>query len=334
MHPIASELARMFPLTWRMRRAYVLPTGTLGEPFFVKWDPGPRPRGEGWIDGRFDERGLFTLGSYRNPVQIAQYALYRYDNAAAGDPDAVASFLAQADWLVRAQASDGTYRYDVPAALYSATTNWISGMAQGEAAAVLLRAYALTANGDYLKAGARALSSLFHDVRTGGASFIRGDDVFFEEAAVAPECHILNGHLYAAFAVWEYARHVRDDQDYAALHHDAQRTLNRWLSSYDDRGWSCYDLAVDDAGRRHYAPLWYHHFHIAQLRIFTSMTGDARYAAMAARWNRALSDYGVRARVWSYSAQSVLRAIRRRIRGAPVRGFVPLPAFRGEPMRS
>lgn len=334
MHPISGELVRMFPLSWRMSRGYALPGGALGEPYYIKWDPAPRPRGEGWVDGRFDERGLFTLGSFRNPVQIAQYALHRYDDAVAGDTGARQAFLAQADWMVSAQARDGTYRYDIPIPSYGATSNWISAMAQGEAASVLLRAFALSGDPAYRKAGARALASLFCDVRDGGASYIRAGDVFFEEAAIAPECHILNGHLYAAFAVWEYSRHVRDGADYAALHHDALATLTRWLPAFDARGWSCYDLAVDDAGRRHYAPLWYHHFHIAQLRVFSAMTGDERFAAMAQRWNDALSNPAVRARVWQHSARSLVRSIRRRLRRAPARAFVPLPAFSADSAQS
>lgn len=324
----------MFPVSWRMSRGYVLPSGALGEPYYIAWDPAPLPRGEGWVDGRFDERGLFTLGSFRNPVQISQYALHRYGDAVAGDPSARRTFLAQADWLRSAQAPDGTYRYEIPLPLYGATSNWISAMAQGEAASVLLRAFALSADAAYREAGVRALAPLFRDVRDGGASYIRGGELFFEEAAIAPECHILNGHLYAAFAVWEYSRHVRDGAGYATLHHDALVTLAKWLPSFDASGWSCYDLAVDDAGRRHYAPLWYHHFHIAQLRVFSAMTGDPRFAEMAERWNRALSDPAVRARVWTHSAQSLARSIRRRLRRAPVRAFVPLPGFSADPLQS
>jgi hypothetical protein len=199
-------------------------------------------------------------------------------------------------------------------------------MAQGQAASVLIRAYALTRNEEYLAAGERALSPLFSPIERGGASYIANGDLFFEEAAVEPACHILNGHLYAAFAVWEYARYVNADR-YGALHRDALGTLERWLPAYDINGWSCYDLAVDSAGRRHLAPLWYHHFHIAQLRVFAAMTSNAPFRQRAERWNDALARTPVRAQLWSYHAQSVFRGIARRIAREGVRPLQPLPAF-------
>ncbi len=324
----------MFPLSWRMSRSYRLPSDYVGQPYYIAWSGAPRPKGEGWNEATFHDDGVLKLGSYRNPVQIAQFALTQYALAYDGHHMARARFLAQADWLIEAQRLDGGYPYPIALPAYNAAPGWLSGMAQGEAASVLLRAYSLTQDPRYRDAGLRALAPLRRDVRDGGASFLRDGAVFFEEVAAQPECHILNGHLYAAFAVWEYVRFGLGDEDLAHLHANAVETLKRWLPAYDAGGWSCYDLAIDDAGRRHYAPLWYHHFHIAQLRIYALMTATPAFAAMAERWNEALERNDVRARVWRYNAKSLLRSLRRRVTHGSVVAFAPLPGATAPPVRT
>lgn len=324
MRAILGELQRMFPLDWTMRRGYRLPSGQLGERYYIQWSGAPRPAGEGWDAAGFDDDGVIRLGNYRNTVHIAQYALTQYEDAAYGDRAARDRFIAQARWLVASQRDDGGYPYPIELPAYNAPRGWISAMAQGEAASVLLRAFALTEDTRYRDAGVHALLPLGRDVSEGGASYLRDRDVFFEEVAAEPACHILNGHLYAAFALWEYVRHGIAGEHLTALHHGALRTVERWLPAYDADGWSCYDLAVDASGRRHYAPLWYHQFHIAQLRVFAAMTGSTRCAHMAEHWYMALSRRDVRARVWQYGAGSLVRAFERRLRRAPLRSFEPI----------
>ena len=321
--PVTGELQRIFPLRWRMTREYRLPQGVLGEPYFISWDPSPYPTGEGWNGIAFHDDGVININTFRNPVQIAQYALYQYRFATNGDGTARERFLAQARYLASAQRPDGGYEYPIALPAYNAKPGFLSGMPQGEAASVLIRAYALTKDETLLSAGLRALGPLRRDVREGGASYLRDGAVCFEEVAAEPLCHILNGHLYAAFGVWEYIKHGFADDALKKLHDNAIDTLDRWIERYDVDGWSCYDLAADNAGRLHLAPLWYHQFHIAQLHIYTAMTGNDRFAAVAERWSLAMKRLDVRARVWQYGAGSLARSLRRRITGASVSHFIP-----------
>lgn len=322
---LLSELRRMFPLQWEMTRGYRLPTRELGEPYFISWSPAPRPVGEGWDNAPFATDGVIDINTFRNPVQIAQYALYQYALAHAGDDAARERFLAQARYLASAQRDDGGYEYPISLPAYSAKPGFLSCMPQGEVASVLLRAFALTRGEHFLERGLRSLAPLRRDLADGGASYVRGGDTFYEEVAAEPACHILNGHLYADFGVWEYVTHGFADDDLVRLHRDAVETLDRWIERFDADGWSCYDLAVDDDGRRHFAPLWYHQFHIAQLRVYSAMTGNEKFGAIAERWNRALNDAGVRGSVWAYNAGSLARAVRRRVQRRPVAAFRPQP---------
>ena len=322
---IYNELRRMFPVNWEMSRAYRLPTGNVSQPYYIAWSAAPRPRGEGWSHAFFDENGVLITNGFHNPVSISQFALYHYARGVAGDGISRARFIAQADHLVRAQRSDGAYPYPKPLPAYGAPSGWLSGMAQGEVASVLLRAFALTGAQHYRNYALAALQPLCVDVSEGGASYLRNGNVFFEEVATLNPCHILNGHLYAAFAMWEFSHFGIGGDAIRALHHDAVHTLERWIPQYDALGWSYYDLAVDGAGRRHQAPLWYHQFHIAQLRVYAAMTGRELFAKIADRWQGALDRRDVRARVWRYAAESLVNGLRRRATRAPVTAFSPLP---------
>jgi hypothetical protein len=331
---VRNTIARMLPLHWEMRRRFRRPTGEPGEPYYIEWSGAPRPRGEGWDRAAFDGDGVLLTYGTRRPVAIAQYALTQYEKARRGDGAAQRRLLAQLSYLERAQRDDGAYVHEaelVPG--YGVSGAFLSAQAQGEAASALLRGYVLTSRASYLEHARRALQPLLRDTAAGGASYIRGADVLFEEVASAHPCHILNGHLYAAFGLWELLRFGSLAPEYGALHDAAVATLERWLPYYDADGWSCYDLAVDERGSRHYADLWYHQFHIAQLHVYAAMTQRAVFTAMASRWHRAMEEPRVRARVWRYGACALLGGARRRLLRAPVPTLRPL-SFSADPQRT
>lgn len=310
------EVSRHFPLTWRMSRPYRLPSSQQGEPYYLSWFPGGGPFGERWTRAQFDRNGVIRLGSFYNPVTVANFALHNYELLCDGLESARASFLAQAQYFLRAQREDGAFPYEFASPRYGAQSGWLSAMAQGMAASVLLRAHALTAEPKYREAALRAARPLALDISKGGVSFIRDGAVFFEEIASADPVHILNGHLCAAFAVWELTEHkiapfLND------LHAAAVGTLERWLPNYDADGWSYYQLATRQ-GERHYAPLFYHQIHVAQLHVYHAMTKRRSFMEMSVKWRNAMDDPHVRARVWLDSIGWLFKGLLRRTRGAPV----------------
>ncbi len=314
---VTDELRRMFPTTWRMSRRYRLPSGSLGEPYYIRWSAAPKPDGEGWCDADFDAGGVLLTDGAREPVPMAQFALHAHDRFRRGKPGARARFLAHAEALLQAQDMQGAFLHVRALPLYGAGPGWISAMAQGEAVSVFLRAHAVTGEPRYRAAARAALAPLLRDVRDGGAAYIKGGDLFFEEVATPEPAHILNGHLFAAFGVWEALRAGIGDDALRVTHEAAIGTLRRWLPRYDRDGWSRYDLARDARGREHPAPLWYHHFHIAQLRVYAAMTGEALFAEYAERWERALDDRRVRARIWGRAALHASEALLRRVLRRP-----------------
>lgn len=294
-------LASFFPIDWRMNRRYRLPSGELQQPYYIYYPSGLIPD-RPWPEVRFDFDGVAVTSEGHNPVTIGQYALYSHERLLRNVSGSRDVFLAQSRFLRDHQREDGAYPYETASPEYRAESGFISAMAQGLAASVLARAFALTDDSSYRDAAIRALGPLKRDVKSGGASYIRNGEVFFEEVATDDPCHILNGHLFAAFGIYDLSRFDSVDGELEDLHRAAIKTLERWLPRYDVRGWSYYHLAVRDGDIRHLAHLAYHQLHIAQLNVYAAMTGVAGFASMAARWQRSLDDYKMRARVWLDSA--------------------------------
>jgi hypothetical protein len=296
-----------------MVRTCRLPSRELGEPYYLQFEPGSGIYSERWTE--FDANGVLYNGAY-NSVSIAQYALHCYDKAHAGDRDARAAFLCQAAYLREAQHPDGSYPYAYGHADFCLGPGWISAMSQGEACSVFLRAFALTKDQQYLDCAIAALKPLEYNTEAGGATYMSNNDTFFEEVAGMPT-HILNGHLCAAFAVWEACEYGIASRRLQELHEAAIDTLVRWLPLYDDRGWSFYDLGIQARAKRHYVPITYHQTHIVQLRVYAAMTGREEFAAMANRWEESLQRWDVRARVWSDGAKRLAESAFRRMRKTP-----------------
>jgi hypothetical protein len=307
---------RHFPLTWGMRRAYRLPSNEEGQPYYFLW------RSRGWNACALDRRGVIHAGHTYNPVTVAQYALHLYELLHAGVGRARWPFLAQAEYLLREQRENGGYAYAFAVPRYGLRPGWFSAMAQGQAASVLLRAYWLSRERKYRVAAANAAQLLAIDVAHGGVSFIRNDSVFFEEFAAPHPVHVLNGHLFAAFALWELTKfnvtpHLRE------LHEHAVDTLERWIHRFDADGWSYYHLGARENERR-YAQLLYHQAHVAQLNVYHAMTGRAAFREMALRWRAALHDPQMRAKVWRYGCTWLFTSVRRRIRRLSVPVWMPI----------
>jgi len=304
------HLLRAFPVRWRMVRRCTLPAGVAGEPYYLSFVPGGGIFGERW--DRFDENGVLFKGAY-HPVSIAQYALHCYEAIARGQAGARDAFLAQVRYLRGAQQADGTLRYAFEHPAYGLQPGWISGLTQGEAFSVFFRAFVLTQDAEYRDRALSALKPFERSTADGGVTFMHENDVFFEEMPAQPT-HILNGHLCAAFGVWEAMTHGLATPHLRDLHEASVETLLRWLPRYDARGWSYYQLAMRGEEPRRYVPITYHQLHVNQLHVYAAMTGREAFERTSRYWRDGLDRWDVRARVWRDSVRWVTQSVARRVR--------------------
>ena len=250
------------------------------ENYFQKFDPNGVPFK---ISGR---------GQHYNPTAVCGYAFgsfelfCKYQRRENRD-----SFLKQANWLLNSQRVEehsgkkiGVWIYDYDDSYFGVKSPWISGMAQGQAISVLLRAYALSDDERYLNAVGLAFESFKVDLAEGGVTIVdpKGS-IFFEEAPSDPPCHVLNGFLFAVIGIKEFYD-VTGDKTALSLFDQAVATLERTLAFYDLGFWSSYDLSP---GRfKNPASLWYHDLHIALLDILFDITDKKFFYVYSRRWLR------------------------------------------------
>lgn len=287
------QIALAFPLDWTPERPFRLPDDRpeLGT-YYISWDPSTATLGEDWSISPRDAQGVIVssiAAPVYHPIRIAQYGLHLHERwSASGDGDLRAQFLAQARWLrdhqVERMGIGGAYPFSFAWEKYGADPGWISGMAQGEAISLLLRADEVAPGEGFGAAALRAAQPFNHTIGEGGVTWRRNGDVFFEEVAVEPSVHILNGSLFATFGLYDLMR-CGGPSWVRTLFEEAVATLQRRLVLYDSGFWSYYSMLATPMGLRHPATLKYHAFHIAQLRVLCAMTGDGYFARVAGDWS-------------------------------------------------
>jgi hypothetical protein len=159
---------------------------------------------------------------------------------------------------------------------------WYSGLAQGQAISLLVRAHAEMKKPEYLEAAQRAFASFLASTSAGGVCFTDAKgDLWFEEYIVSPPTHILNGFIWAVWGVHDYYLATRDERA-RLLFQAAVKTLLSNLSSYDLGFWSLYEKS--GTRMKMVASPFYHQLHIVQLCVMHALTGEQRFAEVARRW--------------------------------------------------
>jgi heparosan-N-sulfate-glucuronate 5-epimerase len=147
-----------------------------------------------------------------------------------------------------------TYRLEPP---------WISAMAQGEGASILIRLHRETGQERYAEAARRALKPLAKLSREGGVRALLDGGPFFEEYPTDPPSFVLNGGIFALWGCYDAGVGLEDAgaaQDFAEGVETLARNVHRW----DTGHWSLYDLYPHPVPN--VASSAYHAIHTAQLR--------------------------------------------------------------------
>jgi len=246
------------------------------------------------------------------PTTIAQYALARLNAyLASGDEEHKQAFLIQAHWLVTHEVplpgDAGGWPIPFPSYSYQTQEEWLSALTQGNAVSVLVRAYQLTGNVGFLDAARRAVRSFEQDIRDGGVSTTLGEDgIFFEEVAVYPAAHILNGYILALFGLYDYVT-LTGEAKIDALIKRSLATLHAVIDGFDTGYWSCYDLTS-----RSLVTPFYHALHVVLLEALAQYTGCQHCSSLALRWAgyKYSLGYFIAARFASYRKRLVRRLSR------------------------
>jgi heparosan-N-sulfate-glucuronate 5-epimerase len=227
-------------------------------------------------------RGHSYIGEQRNAVTISQVALRYYEEYEKGDESCQRLFINCANWLVENSVSHDDYaileyRFDWPR--YNMTSPWRSGMAQGQALQVLIRAHNISNDSKYLDTAKRLLNSFFVGVENGGVTYVTLEDGWwYEEYADegGMEPRVLNGMMYALLGINEYYDYTKDP-DAKYLFDQGVIALKEGLADYDANGYSYYDVFGTPS-------LSYHETHIRQLNDLYEITNEETFKDYRDRW--------------------------------------------------
>ncbi len=245
--------------------------------------------------GHYDSAGIPMLdyrgaiGLQYNPIAIAQWGLANYNlSCETGGEARWQKSLRAADWLAANLERNAhglwvwNHRFDWD---YRDTLKapWYSGLAQGQGVSLLLRIHAHSQDGKYQSAAERAFGTLTRPIAEGGVLFEDDEkNLWIEEYLVTPPTHILNGFMWALWGVFDFWL-ARADASAKEMFDRGVETLLRNLARFDTGYWSLYEQS--GTRLKMLASPFYHRLHIVQLRVMSGLTGDARFAAIAERWN-------------------------------------------------
>jgi len=232
---------------------------------------------------RLDENGVlmakipYTKNYEYSLESITGFALKNVENYM--DFDCRNKVLNQVNWLVENIDENGIWKNNFKLPFYNFNPPWVDGMGQGLAISLLIRAYQLTSNQEYLKTAIKAFSPFEKQIKDGGNLFIdKKRRVWIEECPVDPASHILNGFIYALFGVYDLYK-IKQYDSARELWHKGIETLERNIDRYDLGFWSRHDLITE-----YPSEFGYHEIHIEQLKALYMLTDIKKFKKYADRW--------------------------------------------------
>ena len=221
-------------------------------------------------------------------VATAQWGLGSYERYLTGEGERwLATALRAAEHLADRQVRDGVldggWVHHLPIHTYRLEPPWMSGMAQGEGASLLLRVYAETGDDRLAQAALRALRPLAIPTASGGLRVPLGSGFFLEEYPTDPPSMVLNGGIFALWAYRDVALAL-GDADASREFEEGVNTLADNIGRWDTGSWTRYDLFPHPV--TNVASSFYHVLHINQIRAMELVAQRPDLSAAVERWER------------------------------------------------
>ena len=271
--------------------------------------------------GRKDTRGIpLSQGPgrvlYYHPTVVNQNALGHHDLwLKSGIPRHQHAFMAASDWLLEAQDVMGGWRcfnkndpYQTGGLPIGLPHGWneaaspYSGMSQGQAISVLVRAHRLTGDQKYSEAASRAFDLLTLAVSRGGVCEEVGGFLSIEEVPARPRNTILNGWIFAMLGAWDFWLDSHDSRALFFFERNLESLLRR-LESFDLGWWSLYDE------RGHISKPFYHKLHVAQLLALSMLTPRRELEDVIHKWRAELASLNSVQPLGAYALQWQVRLL-------------------------
>jgi hypothetical protein len=253
----------------------------------------------------------FPFPGFHRFIALGQWGLGAYERHIANEPgDWLAVALEAGEHLVGEQLESGggaggwPEPEDYPHTLRMRGP-WLSAMAQGHCASLLVRLHCESARPDFAQAARRALQPYGVPTSEGGVQALLDGRPFPEEYPTTPPSFVLNGAIYAIWGLYDVWIGLGDDAA-GELFHEMSDALALSLDRWDLGYWSRYDL-YPHPGLINIASPNYHRLHINQLRALGRLSSRPDFDATAARF-RSYAD-GRRDRLHALARKVAFRLI-------------------------
>jgi heparosan-N-sulfate-glucuronate 5-epimerase len=223
-------------------------------------------------------------------VATAQWALGCYERFLHGEGEEwLGAAIDAGDYLLDDQRygglDDGAWLHQLAMPhTYLIEPPWISAMAQGEGASLLVRLHRETGEERYAGGAVRALKPMAIPTERGGV-LVRWRDggPFYEEYPTDPASFVLNGGIFAIWGLRDVGLGLGQG-DALAEFEEAVDALARNIGRWDTGYWSRYDLFPQPLPN--IASSAYHGLHITQLRATQAIAPRRELAEAADRFER------------------------------------------------
>jgi heparosan-N-sulfate-glucuronate 5-epimerase len=222
-------------------------------------------------------------------VVIAQWGLGAFEHwLETGREEWLAAARATCDHFVTTQTREGPlaggwrHEWSFPHSFHL-DPGWLSGMAQGEAASLLVRVHAETGDAALAEAALRGLAPLSVPSAEGGVRVDLEGKPFFEEYPTSPPSMVLNGGIFAIWGVRDVAVALGDSEA-ARLFEESLDALAAGIGHWDLGYWTRYDLYPHR--RVNIASNAYHELHIDQLAAMNTIAARPALVDAEARFRR------------------------------------------------
>jgi heparosan-N-sulfate-glucuronate 5-epimerase len=201
-------------------------------------------------------------------VDVIQWGLGAYERHLAGEGEQwLEGARALGEELLRKQqrggVRDGGWVHPRPFPhTFRLPREWLSAMAQGEGASLLVRMHRATGEEKFAEAARRALGPLTVPTREGGVQAMLDGGPFPEEYPTDPPSFVLNGAIFALWGCYDVGVAL-NDREWARAFEEGVDALAANLHRWDTGYWSRYDLARHPV--TNVASSFYHGLHINQL---------------------------------------------------------------------
>lgn len=241
----------------------------------------------------FDDQGLPIRGSKSEPIYnyttICSYALANFERyLESGEMQFTEPLLIALEFLKRENVRT---KYEGIVFPYQGK---LSAMNQGEALAVIARAYEIRPDPTLRIFAQGVIKAYLYAIEDDGVKgcFTGLNGVYwYEELAENPAKHILNGMLYALIGLYDIIQVFPDVDDAQMLWSKGLQYVKRALPLFDSGRWSWY--WVDEVAPNYIASMMYHNLHICQLRHLgqiTDINEFMEYATIFEMYQKSISN--------------------------------------------